>query len=56
LAGLISDLMDIVSIEAGKLRVEKVPVVITDILATSSAHGPPSPTPKNPVQNRGGRE
>lgn len=37
LAGLISDLMDIVSIEAGKLRVEKVPIVITDILASVEA-------------------
>ncbi len=33
LGGLISDLMDVASIEAGKLRIEKVPAVITDILS-----------------------
>ena len=33
LAGLISDLMDIVSIEAGKLRIEKKSVLLPEILA-----------------------
>jgi signal transduction histidine kinase len=47
LAGLISDLMDIVSIEAGKLRVEKAPAVITDILATVDARMVALAMPKN---------
>ncbi|MBK8575013.1 MAG: hybrid sensor histidine kinase/response regulator [Elusimicrobia bacterium] len=37
LAGLISDLMDIVSIEAGKLRIDKKLAVVTDILASVEA-------------------
>lgn len=47
LAGLISDLMDIVSIEAGKLRVEKVPVVITDILTSVETRMVALSNPKN---------
>jgi len=46
LAGLISDLMDIVSIEAGKLRIEKVPFVITEILAGVEARMMPLAEPK----------
>jgi signal transduction histidine kinase len=46
LAGLISDLMDIVSIEAGKLRVEKTPVILTDILADVEARMTALATPK----------
>lgn len=46
LAGLISDLMDIVSIEAGKLRVERVPFVITEILAGVEARMMPLAQPK----------
>ncbi len=46
LAGLISDLMDIVSIEAGKLRVEKVPIGITEILTSVEARMTPLAEPK----------
>lgn len=46
LAGLISDLMDMVSIEAGKLRVEKVPVVITEIFSGVEARMMPLAEPK----------
>lgn len=46
LAGLISDLMDIVSIEAGKLRVDKIPVVLTEILASVEARMAALATPK----------